>query len=133
MENVKRFISQRHAFLFAVLLGFMLFVGQSGVASAAPNITFTATDVQCGRGATDIEGYFFNSGDTGATVSAAELSVEITDDDGNYVWADSSAFPSVGVYVAPGAQHWHVFRIHNANAPGYNGRIKWHVENHIYW
>ena len=127
MKNIKLFISQKSAFLFAILFGFMLFAEQGGTASAAANISFTATEVQYARGETAIRGYFFNGGDIGAVVNSAELEVNITDMDGNYIWNDSSYFPNVGVFVAPGEYKGHVFYIHNENAEGYVGPIKWNV------
>lgn len=105
----------------------------SSSASAAVNILFNATDVQVFPGGTKITGTLTNYGNEGATVRQAEVSVDVTDNDGNYVWSDSCQYGSVNVFVPAGGTVVHTFGIRNGNCPGYTGYIRWDVRTHLSW
>lgn len=118
--------------LAAMLLAFVAFSGNA-ITEAAAVINYNATEVHIPGGQTIISGYFVNSGDVGALVTDVELSVNITDPYGNYIWNDSSNFSNVGAYVPAGGSAYHTFTIWNDNAPRYDATIKWHVNTHMYW
>ena len=115
-----------------MLLTFVSFSSHAKTEAAAI-INYNATEVHTPGGQTIISGYFVNSGDVGALVTYVELSVDITDTYGNYVWSDNSCFSNVGAYVPAGGSAYHTFTIWNNSAPRYDDYIKWHVNTRMYW
>lgn len=140
-QNVHRSnAASKHKTMKASLLGIiavmlLAFVGFSFNAKteAAAVINYNATEVRMPGGKTIISGYFVNSGNADALVTYVELSVDITDSYGNYIWNDNSNFSNVGAYVPAGGSVRHTFTIWNNNAPQNNSLIKWNVNTHMYW
>ncbi len=116
-------------FMVMVLACFIGF-GVSGdtKCDASANVKFQTTNVYLYSGKAVIEGYFYNEGDTGASVTNVALSYTASDGAGNYIFSDSCNFRNVNAWVpAYGNAPWR-FTITNSNTPGYGGSIRWHVE-----
>lgn len=130
---MKRILFKPSVLFFVFLMTLVVGVGQPREVNAAAHITFNATSVNLPGGCTEIEGVFLNSGDSGATVYAAAMKVNISDTNGNHIWSDSCNFSNMSVYVPAGSQIRHRFTIHNGKCPRYNGRIRWNVNNDIWF
>ncbi len=115
-----------------MLLAFVSFSFNAKTEATAV-INYNATEVHTPGGQTFIGGYFVNSGNVDALVTNVELSVNINDAYGNYLWNDYSTFSNVGVYVPAGGSVYHTFTIWNNNAPRYDGTIRWNVNTNMYW
>ncbi len=126
---MKRIFFKQAVLLFVMAV--VVSMGQLRMADAAASIKFDATEVHLPGGEMVIIGTFTNYGNEGGTVTSAALDVDITDENGNFLWKDSALFSSVGVYVPAGGQHRHVFHIHNEKCFGYNGTIKWRVHTRV--
>lgn len=99
--------------------------------SAQAQINFNAAGVYLRDGKTVVEGYLVNSGDTGATVSSAKISVFVRDSANNPFWEDSGIFSNVGVYVPAGGSVGHTFNIFNDRCRYYGGTIRWSVHTDL--
>jgi len=115
--------------LLACFVGFNC--GAESKCDAGANVKFQATDVYLNNGQSVIDGYFYNEGSTGATVTTVELSFTASDNAGNYIFSDSSSFSNVNAWVPAYSNVPWRFTIRNSNAHGYTGEIKWHVDNHV--
>ena len=126
---MKKLISSHVLVLFALLAAWFV---MPRTADAAASIQFNATEVQmfAGQG-TKIAGTLTNYGDMGATVNVAQLSVQVTDVNGNPIWSDFGTFNNVNVYVAPGATLRHAFNLRNLSCPSYTGEFRWHVSTDL--
>ena len=121
-----------HSFMFLALFLALLWVAPTR-SEANAYIQFSATSVNVMQGVVEINGVLYNSGNVGATLNTAEVFVNITDANGNFIWSDSGTFYNCGVYVPAGGNRTHTFYIHNENCQAYNGRIRWHVNQNLYW
>ena len=130
---MKKIMPKQAVFLFVLLVAFAVGFGQSRSVEAAANIKFNATNVNLPGGETVITGVFVNHGNEGATVTSAVIKVQISDANGRPIWSDTCNFTDVDVWVPAGGSVTHAFHIHNDNCPGYDGRIKWHVNAQIFW
>ena len=109
MMAMMKKLSMMLVLAMCLLAGFV----QTAEVSAQAHINFNAAGVYLRDGKTVVEGYLVNSGDTGATVSSAKISVLVRDSANNPFWEDSGLFSNVGVYVPAGGSVGHTFNIFN--------------------
>lgn len=123
--------------ILAMVLACFVGFGFSGETKcdASANVKYQPTNVYLYNGKSVIEGYFYNEGNTGATVTDIDISFTASDSAGNYIFSDSGNFTLDNSYAwvpAYGKISWK-FTFHDSNCPGYNGSIRWHVDHKVHF
>ena len=129
MMAMMKKLSMMLVLAMCLLAGFV----QTAEVSAQAHINFNAAGVYLRDGKTVVEGYLVNSGDTGATVSSAKISVLVRDSANNPFWEDSGLFSNVGVYVPAGGSVGHTFNIFNDQCRYYGGVTRWSVHTDLWY
>ena len=100
--------------------------GGQCTAEAAAHISFTTTNVTLNSGEAQIQGYFYNSGNTGARVLELIIrNITTTDNSGNLIWSDHNVRfnedtgSELGFYIAPGESRYVTLYYWDSDIPAF--------------
>ncbi len=131
--TIQKYFTHRISMLLAAfLLCAAAALSLAPTASAAPAVTFEATNVQMRHSYVDIYGRFTNTGDTDAIVDTFHIDVNMTDANGEHLWDDSNTYYVLGIYVPAGQTVEQTFTIYSAYCPYTVTDYSWTVDYKIY-
>lgn len=99
---------------------------------AGAQINYKAKEVNIHDGYCEVVGYFTNSGDMAAEITKSEVTVTISDQNGNTLYTVVQSFSMYELYVWGGAPQ-HTFVLYDSRFKSPKAPYRWTVNTYNWW